>query len=343
MPIVNVATAAQFVEAFNTRGTSSDTYVTVNITDDIDFNEDPYYKNKENFINTTFATSENLQKFIVNGNGHTISNIYIHPTKKFIGITNNVDAVIEFNNCKFEFISNNAQVIYIKSSYAVTYFNNCMFNGRLYNLDASTTFWSGGIMPFHIDANVEFTNCCFNLFITSVIGNSPNYASCFALGGNSNEFESCIFKIRNNTNKYISFFENSTSSRDNLFENCAFFYNDTGTTKPNYTYNIRERQAQNLCYGSDGCTINNTYFAAFGEPDNTPIIYIGKYSNPDSRVLSSFYDKNKLIILGTNNNNAYNYQVPHDQLNIGMMNLTTTECKSPAKLSEIGYIFCEEV
>lgn len=84
MPIVNVATAAQFVEAFNTRGTSSDTYVTVNITDDIDFNEDPYYKNKENFINTTFATSENLQKFIVNGNGHTISNIYIHPTKNLL-------------------------------------------------------------------------------------------------------------------------------------------------------------------------------------------------------------------------------------------------------------------
>ena len=70
----NVSTCAEFIAAINT---NSD----INITADLDFNEDPYYRQSGNFAELRLTNGGTRTIY---GNNHTLSNIYIRPQKCFI-------------------------------------------------------------------------------------------------------------------------------------------------------------------------------------------------------------------------------------------------------------------
>lgn len=348
MATVNVGTCAEFISALNSL---SD----INITADLDFNEDPYYRQTGNFANLLVSGAART----INGNNHTLSNIYIRPQKCFIkgDITHNYGNSVTFNNLKFEFITNNSTLIHFKNNKAYTLnFNNCEFNCRAYSLGNTGDDYPPIMNVTGVGAGVgdnytqqlKCTNCVFNIYISTSFGN--NYCILRSENDNPNEytadltrFESCIFKIRNGSDKRLTIIK--CKAIKTTISNSAIFYNDVGNVKPTYEENSTSTLGK--IDTDSSCTFANSYIAAFGDvPSDEKPIFLFVERNADdyaSYITTSFYDKNK-IKMGLNCYRGYwNIRFPIEDYANGMKGLTTTECKSSSKLSEIGYIFCEEI
>ena len=368
---VNVTTAEELMNAiYKTRdnqyvlsdGGEESPYVTeykINIMNDIDMNNSPYYMWDDNFFYTncmprTHRSGPSSQEdywvdFTIDGKGHTISNIYCFNNHVVFNIYidgnhgNNVaNHKLTIKNLTVEAICNSSALIWVAGAYTRPNLeiDSCMFNckiyaynvwskpGYIYNSRLTSAFIYANIGDETYTNNI-FVNCIFNLVIMSTqsVANNTTHMCLMYFnvyrqyyGGIKNtSFNGCIFKIRNNTDKALQLDYIDSARGREYMRNCGFFYNEEGP----YTLT---QLTQYLCYALKS---DNTFFASFGNlrSDRQGARYI---INVNAAKTNCFYDKNKLNV-----NSDYNV--------VGTMAaLTTEQCKDRDKLSEIGYIFCEE-
>lgn len=368
---VNVTTAEELMNAiYRTRdnqyvlsdGGEESPYVTeykINIMNDIDMNNSPYYMWDDNFFYTncmprTHRSGASSQEdywidFTIDGKGHTISNIYCFNNHAVFNINIDGDHGDNVANHKFtiknltvEAICNSSALIWVSGTYTRPNLeiDSCMFNCKIYaynvwcrpgyvfssRLTSAFIFTNIGSETY---TNNIFVNCIFNFVIMSTQSVASNtthmclmyfYVYRQYYGGIKNtSFNGCIFKIRNNTDKALQLDTVEGVRGREYMRNCGIFYNEEGPyTLTNTTHY--------LCYVLKS---DNTFFASFGNlrSDRQGARYI---INVNAAKTNCFYDKNKLNV-----NSDYNV--------VGTMAaLTTEQCKDRDKLSEIGYIFCEE-
>lgn len=117
MATVSVATWAELTNAIN--GATEDT--TVELTSDIDMND-------ELPTGVTTTVGGTFYKFIINGNGHKIKNLYSNSVRVFYG-RSGTGYIMEINNLDFEnvYLTNSAQLCYNVN------WHNCSFSTRLEN------------------------------------------------------------------------------------------------------------------------------------------------------------------------------------------------------------------
>ena len=253
MAVRHVTTIAELKAAFDYYPSCPEP-LTVEIDNDLDFNDSSYYRYDGDF----FYLGQGNQQFTINGNGHTLANIYLFPNRALIDYnTYSRGEKPVINDLKFEIVSNNATIIrhhnYINfqgETMAQWMINRCTFNVKVYSavnpLFVFETLSGGGS-----SATFGFVNCIFNLYISGInvnqTGNSGNpdffwpiilffhgnyyygYEGCCIISG-------CMFNIRNATNKFIMFVK-TTGNPDSarvVFDNDAIFYSDIGLEQPDY-------------------------------------------------------------------------------------------------------------
>lgn len=172
MATVSVATWAELTNAIN--GATEDT--TVELTSDIDMNE-------ELPTGVTTRVGGLTYKFIINGNGHKIKNLYANSINGVLH--GRTGYIMEINNLDFEnaYLTNST-----KLGYSVEW-HNCSFSARLENSEiAQGTFYYcglavngfgksylgyGGYVNFYfcnIEVNGEFADISGNYYDTYVKG-----------------------------------------------------------------------------------------------------------------------------------------------------------------------------
>ena len=139
-------------------------------------------------------------------------------------------------------------------------------------------------------------------------------------------------------------------------DNCAIFLQDIGAEKPPYQDGDSPAQTfgkvcilrvnpVSISTSANCFKFVNSYIAAFGDisaTDKAQVLLVGygpnfgELATYATNCSSSFYDKDKVKVLYWANSSLQEV----DQ--VWLRPLTTTECKDTNKLSEIGYIFCEE-
>jgi hypothetical protein len=326
---------------------------------------------------------------------HTISNIYLRPDSIFLQVnTWNADPHISYAQCyqvmknmKLEILTNSGYVAYQPDGQRkkTDGFTNVTFNIKSYNL--TNPLFS--FVSHHYDNEyfvdetkyygyTQFENCVINIYLSSInnINDRKNAIfvsrpSSFTTSGMFN-FYSCIFRIRNATDKVYAIIAHDTTSAIKppllKMDNCALFFNDVGATKPSYPASrgkvtefvkvalVRTANAQvSESDQQNRIKLINTYFAAFGDVksnekvqiyimcnDAGPNIYPISDDNLALNCSSCFYDSEKVLLKNRKTNPA-TYEPGDLNINaVWMVPLTTTQCKDPNKLSDIGYIFCEE-
>ena len=242
-------------------------------------------------------------------------------------------------------------------------FSNVCFNVKAYNMVNPLFVMKRGY-DYNETSNppvslIQFENCVFNIYI-AVINDVDITKNCiFYILANSStvqsiNFYSCIFRIRNASNKtYALTYDARISGAVILtakFDTCALFIQDIGNQKPTYQdFNrviLLKVNPLSLNNANNAFKFVNYYMAAFGDVssnEKTQIILV-EYGNGfaglstyAANCSSSFYDKDKVKVF---------YWTPSRSMEevdtVWLKSLTTSECKNPLKLSEIGYIFCEE-
>lgn len=130
MATVSVATWAELTNAIN--GATEDT--TVELTSDIDMND-------ELPTGVTTTVGGTFYKFIINGNGHKIKNLYSNSVRVFYG-RSGTGYIMEINNVDFEnaYLTNSAQLgINVE-------WHNCLFSVKLENSQiGDCTFYYCGL------------------------------------------------------------------------------------------------------------------------------------------------------------------------------------------------------
>lgn len=317
--VFDVSTAQELKEAFETN-TDDNVPIIINILNNINYNQSPYYRWMSHFLYPNTYTKIDIT---INGNGHTLSNIYVYPGCSFICIPSSYNArVIKINDLTFEIITNNGGVLSYVQYGAEFHLENCIFNVRAYDMPGSGMFDL-------VSLNHEFINCVFNILLSSLSANSRFiFHELDTTRGSL--YEACIFKIRNFTQRNIIVMSTAATT---TIDNCAFFYNDVGSVQPDYNNNshylLSNRDNKN--------NFINSYIASF---DYYPamavrpsiILNAGYFSN----ITSSFYDVTKLNIRLNFTGGTYASYPPYFNA------CTTAQCKDSAYLSSIGYIFCEE-
>jgi hypothetical protein len=339
----NVYTVEEFIHAVDDiwSGGAEHTTRVVNIKKDLDFNQSPYYFWQDYFmiINRGDCT--------INGENHTISNVFIYPDKAFISVSNG--SKLNINDLTFELISNNAYIINENGGGTCNY-TNCIFNVKVYNF--RNTLFAYSFSNLNV---IYAVNCVYNIFINSM-SNASTYRPNIISGctdrnsytqSSYNIFEACIFKIRNSTDRPFTLFAdgksmNFSGANNTQLDNCAIFYNEVGDkscTEPIYL----GKTGTAITSSSGFPVMYNTYIASFGELGSkskpTLLLDARSYRNLqdiNNVILSSFFDKNKIRIAFNNTETDF----PEDGYNLH--SLTTAQCKDRNKLSEIGYIFAEE-
>lgn len=292
MPTYHVTTVAELKTAFDAY-ISQPEPVIVEIDNDLDFNDSNYYRYDGDF----FFLGENNQPFTINGNGHTLANIYLFPNRALIRYFAYTVVQPTINDLKFEVVSNNASIVrhqnwigYGGDRCAQWIFNRCTFNTKIYSatnpLFVFYTPVSGGS-----SAIMGFVNCIFNLYISGINKNQAgssdtadyywdifryehinynyNYDGCIIVSG-------CMFNIRNATNKFIMLVRpnNRANNAKVVFDNNAIFYSDIGLEQPDYiTFETMQygagdygRNHHILPYETkDVTTIQNCYIAQFDQ------------------------------------------------------------------------------
>jgi hypothetical protein len=342
---IEVTTAAELVAALQ-REISNPVDATVEIMNDIDFNNSPYYfMPNSNFIN--LASYSRSYDRTINGNGHTLSNIYVYPGYSFIA--NSSARGLKINDLTIEAILNDASLIKISTSTSdAIEMTDCVFNVRCYNL-GKTSANKPFIALDSSDYGVKIINCVFNFYISSAGSNVielldvRNTLSSIHIG----LYESCIFKIRNATNSDIYMFNCQEGSGSDttyglLLDNSAIFYNDVGSTQGG--------EVKLTTSNYKRVRLSNSYVASFGslkEGFTKPVFWVsnstatGKNAFRDF-LYNSFYDKDKITLKAHYYSGTY-WQEATLTTEDNCADLTTAQCKDPDKLTEIGYIFSSEV
>lgn len=255
MPTIHVTTIAELKAAFTTYSQWAEA-TTIEIDADLDFNNSDYYRYDGDF----FTIPNNNQNITFNGNGHTLSNIYLYPNRSFIVSNINYTGVtVQFNDLKIEAITNNA-LIYKSGSTAqdapFVRFNSCTFNAKVYSAVNPLFFIVTRIRGDALEL-YGFTNCIFNLYLSGI---SVDQSGSSMGGGttanndffweiirfrHSNHYYSfegscivsgCMFNIRNITTKFIMLVKPSDNPNNAkiIFDNNAIFYSDVGLEQPPY-------------------------------------------------------------------------------------------------------------
>lgn len=342
---------------------------TIFIDNDIDFNNTDYWNKDANFCTIPYTDYSTLYTITINGQNHSLTNIYLYPGRSFIAINAPTGSsssakvgLVKLNlkNIKFEVMSN--------SSYFIRYiprldFDNCQFNMKLYGIVGNTMFYCNGA---NISASVVATNTLFNIYINSTgagfsYDGNTNYGQVMIIdttgdGSSSLRIESSVIKIQNRTpyalgcyGRYGIFYCYGYYSQNTIINNSAIFYNDVGNTKPDYSTEMSIYKY--ICITNQGYTSGssnrcltktiNSYFASFGTPSNKPKIVVSfcNYSaTPRTATSSCFFDNDKLDCYYF----STSYYMSIIDKSYGCASLTTAQCKDPDALSEAGYIFAEE-
>ena len=345
------------------------TDTTIKVIGDIDFNRGQYSDWENNFFigidnnmigNITTTLDGSWEDSQGNTQNRTISNIFLYPDKSLFYSGTSRSNILNCKNLTFEVVSNGG---YMYNSYQKCTFENCIFNVRLYS-HKHIQFY-GYMGSNRTGGFLSFKNCVFNFYITTCIENDiPWFRTKVTTSGSVIYpviIKSCIFKIRNATDKFITLVENDGGSCPAKIYNSAIFYNDVGAVQPPYSKtkdgNNYMKNCHHIMFPESTTTDNkimNTYISSFDYyPLPTgfvkPIILAFNYntsggSSASSKipiiVSTSFYDGSKIDVYM---NDTYNNTAPLDNYTGCLTKLTTAQCKDPAKLSEIGYLFSEEI
>lgn len=354
-----VSTAEELRTAYNTDAIDK----TIKVIGDIDFNSGPYSDWENNFFvaprssssSSTYTTTLDGSWEDSQGNtqNRTISNIFLYPNTCLFYSGSSLCNALICKNLTFEIVSNAGAMCTVSRKCT---FENCIFNVRLYS-HRYIQFY--GSMDGRTNGFLSFKNCVFNFYITSCIENEiALFKATTNVSGVSESYpviiKSCIFMIRNATDKFITLVDNYGTLLPAKIYNSAIFYNDVGTVQPQYSTtkdgNYRMRNCHHITSptNSNLDKIMNTYISSFDYyPLPTgfvkPIIAAFNYRDgsitiPDI-VSTSFYDGSKIEVYM---NDTYGSTAPVDNYTGCLTKLTTEQCKDPAKLSEIGYMFSEE-
>lgn len=382
-----VANPDELQEALNdSKDTDDVKYIELEADLDLNYSVTWYYRMTDIFnVNGNRGYGYNTCKVVINGKGHSITNIYVYPNCAVFGSINGMSnayqsdgyLVLELNDITFEAILQKGAGFFShfdrqdwpsKPSYKrhmVPLTNGCTFNVKVDNSMDNTGVGKLLAFDYHLICNYNNTyiypravNCIFNIYIAAA-SNDDNHL--FSVNTDSatdyakmTVFESCEFRIRNNTDKLMSIFKEISINDVNKFliDNCSFFltdikqYDDASKRTTNFSENKMHKlgtwrpSSYGPAVGYPRCLFYNSFIAAFGDDFNSGSndpIYIDGYQNDTNRYefATSFYDKSKIRFCN------YYEDIPLEPT--GFSALTTAECKNKTVLSNIGYLFAEEV
>lgn len=264
MATFHVTTAAQLKAAFDAYVTLPEPVI-IEIDADIDYNDSDYYRYDNDFL----YLGENNQPFTINGNGHTLSNIFLFPNRALIRYFTYTGVLAKVNDLKIEAITNNGAILrhnqyysYQGERYGLWLFTNCTFNVKLYSM-------TNGLFQFFTPGSgnadtVGFVNCIFNLYISGI---STDQSGKTLSGTNSNPtiydaffwpiieirhynyyyswagtfiVSGCMFNIRNTTDKFFMLCrpQGNANNIRVVIDNNAIFYSDIGEVQPTYVQTL---------------------------------------------------------------------------------------------------------
>ena len=310
---------------------------------------------------------------------HSITNIYLRQGSVFLNIeyagNDPINVSPAMKNIDIEVVSNSGYVVYNSGDSSQSkkdnrIFHNVCFNIKAYNLTKPLFYLKRAYnyaetgSPYGL---IQFENCVFNIYIAVINNTDDTKNNIITVDSTENysgtiNFYSCIFRIRNASNKVYSIvydikYGNNSPMLVLKMDNCAIFLQDIGAEKPPYqnedspaaTFGkvcILRVNARTINTGSNCFKFVNSYIAAFGDvsaTDKVQVLLVGYgiawngLTTYAANCSSSFYDSDKVKVL---------YWVggsyPQEVDQVWLRPLTTAECKDTNKLSEIGYIFCEE-
>ena len=379
----------EFQEALNYQDSTASGYIKyIELEADLDLNYSVnwYYRMKDIFnVNCLKNVSESNcdRRIIINGMGHSITNIYVYPNCVVFGTNEDnrqsgsmYNCIFEINDITFEAIiqkgggffgTRNRQSWPQGQTYRMLLIprtNGCIFNVKFDNsYDYSTSYmylFDYSENNYTTDAGYSYAravNCIFNIYISAQSVNHRPLFKCVSSStsdfGLMTVFESCEFRIRNNTDKLICIFELITNHKF-LIDNCAIFFADIKqyddptqrTSRLNNPDSSPSNNVRHLIgrydtyYGYVKALFYNSYIAAFGDDFNSghndPIYFWIDCTDTNQIIpATSFYDKSKIFI---------GYDSDYDTAQTtGFSALTTAQCKDKTALSNIGYLFAEEV
>ena len=368
----NVTTIPQLASAFNGTITVDDDYV-INILNDLDFNNDGYYYHESNFFSRKISSS-NCSLTVDGGQYETdpstgqtvlvknsvLSNIYMYPRTAFFYINTDKGGSwsfeANFKNIDFEVVVNQSSIFGIKEyatlsgygSQVYMTFENCNFNIKVAN-NASYVLFDGTNFEARGEKSLtrwKFINCTFNIeycnsntdiaVLTSTHRtayiNPPTYNGYSDI---CSIFESCEFRIKSN----VSGLKIRLCADNNVNKTCATYINNCAFFLNSY-YNVSNHSMLQFTYTTNTLSyIYNSFFAAFADtpdgtidPDYQFELHFSFNNSWQARAFCCFYDKQRLKL--ANDVSLYSGSSLYD--------LTTAECKSEAKLKEIGFLFATE-
>lgn len=384
-----VANPDEFQDALNYQNSSASgenwKFIELEADLDLNYSVDWYYRMKDIFNVNALKnlTGSHYRRVVINGMGHSITNIYVYPNCAVFGTNNDATqggdiytCVLEINDVTFEaiiqkgggfFSGRNRQDWPEKKSYRLALLpktSGCVFNVKFdnsyeYRENYMYLFDYSEAAYFERDHYSRAVNCIFNIYISAAVNHRPLFKTT---SGSPTDFslmtifESCEFRIRNNTDNLICIFGVVLGYNNYKFliDNCAIFFADIkqyddptkrtsmfskeGYAAPSSDVRHVLGRFQNN-YGHVKALFYNSYIAAFGDDFNSghndPIYFYGNVTDTNQIIpATSFYDKSKIFINNTGSESAQTS---------GFSALTTTQCKDKTALSGIGYLFAEEV
>ena len=384
-----VANPDEFRDALNYQDNSASgenwKFIELEADLDLNYSVDWYYRMKDIFnINALKDVSDSgvYRRIVINGMGHSITNIYVYPNCAVFGTNSDsrqggsiYSCSLEINDVTFEaiiqkgggfFSGGSRQDWPEKGGYRLKVMprtSGCVFNVKFDNsYDYSENYMYLFDYSDMAYMNYQYyfsraVNCIFNIYISA---QAVNHRPLFKTASQSTAdfslmtvFESCEFRIRNNTDKLICIF-GTTYNYKFLIDNCAIFFSDikqyddpdqrtTTFLKDGQYISADSRHIigrYQTYYGYVKALFYNSYIAAFGDDFNSghndPIYFWLDCADANQIIpATSFYDKNKIFI---GKNGDYD---PAETS--GFSALTTAQCKDKTTLSNIGYLFAEEV
>lgn len=383
-----VANPDEFQEALNYSDPNNRKYIKyIELEADLDLNYSVtwYYRMTDIFnVNGMSAYGSDQVKTVINGKGHSITNIYVYPNcaifGTILGMSNtyndNGTMILELNDITFEAILQKGAGFFSHGSrqagpampsyrkFMVPVTNGCTFNVKIDNSMNNTGL--DKLLAFNYHTTGYFNNvynypkainCIFNIYIAAASNDNNHLFSVTADSATDfaqmTIFESCEFRIRNNTDKLMSIFKNTGGSSNKfLIDNCSIFladikqYDDPSQRTTRFSDNKMHGLGSWVSYGTSPsvgypkCLFYNSFIAAFGDDFNSGSndpIYVDGWQKDTNRYIftTSFYDKSKIRFCN------YYEDIPLEPA--GFTALTTAECKNKTVLSNIGYLFAEEV
>lgn len=252
----------------------TDEITNINIQKDIDFNDySKYWYNQSTIFQIDFAKVV-PQTININGNGHSIKNIYLVNGRifyiNFYNIATDQFQTLNFYDIDFDFVLNRNPVETV-NSLAFSYINpasingscsmgsrvfyyNCTFRSKLFLASVSNNY-SKSLFEGNSISTIyqQFTNCIFNIELYRSYYNSNYSQSNFIFG-----FKKADSFVIVNSQFYIKLY-----LTDNYSGNTNLDYFLAGKKIHNsfFVFDIRANNSDTYFYISDSYTyLSNTYF-----------------------------------------------------------------------------------